>query len=148
MSTSPLHLWIALARAHAALSAHAEADVARHGITLAEFGVLEALFHKGELRQGELQRHVLVTSGGVTWVVNRLVQRGLVRRRPCPDDRRSSFAGLSAKGKKFMAEHFPAHREAITAAMRGLNQTERDQAFALLRKLAAAAEPPAPERKS
>jgi MarR family 2-MHQ and catechol resistance regulon transcriptional repressor len=122
--------------------------VARHGITLAEFGVLEALFHKGELRQGELQRQVLVTSGGVTWVVNRLVQRGLVRRRPCPDDRRSSFAVLAPKGKKFMAEHFTAHRDAISAATQCLTQTERDQAFALLRKLATAATMLVPERKS
>ena len=148
MSTTPLHLWIALARAHAAISAHAEADIARHGITLAEFGVLEALYHRGDMRQGELQKRILVSSGGVTWVVNRLVKQGLVTRRPCPDDRRSSFAALTPKGRAFVAEHFPAHARAIASATRGLTAEERAQAYALLRKLGKTAATAAPERKT
>ena len=37
--TLALKLWIVLARAHNAIEAHAADDVARHGLTLAEFGV-------------------------------------------------------------------------------------------------------------
>ncbi len=135
MSPTPLHLWIALARAHAAIAAHAEADVSRHGITLAEFGVLEALYHKGAMRQGEIQQRILVSSGGVTWVVNRLVKRGMVCRLPCPDDARGSFADLTPRGKAFMDEHFPDHARAIGIATGGLTAAERAEAMALLRKL-------------
>ncbi len=68
-----LKLWVVLARSFRAVEAHAEADIARHELTLAEFGVLEALYHKGPLLLGDLQRRILVSSGGVTWLVNRLV---------------------------------------------------------------------------
>lgn len=148
MTTSALHLWITLSRAFGALAAHAEADVARHGITLAEFGVLEALYHKGPMLQGQLQDKILITSGCITWVVNRLVDRGLVRRRPCPDDRRARWAELTPAGTAFVRKHFPAHARAIECATRGLTAAERAQAARLLRKLGtSAAEFPVPTKK-
>lgn len=148
MTTSALHLWITLSRAFGALTAHAEADVARHGITLAEFGVLEALYHKGPMLQGQLQEKILISSGGITWVVNKLVDRGLVRRRPCPDDRRARWAELTPAGSAFIREHFPAHARTIERATCGLTASERAQAARLLRKLGTnAAELPVPTKE-
>lgn len=135
MSTTALHLWITLSRAFGAVAAHAEADVARYGITLAEFGALEALYHKGPMLQGQLQEKILISSGGITWVVNRLVDRGLVRRRPCPDDRRARWAELTPAGTAFVRKHFPDHALAIERATCGLTAPERAQATRLLRKL-------------
>jgi len=135
MSTTALHLWITLSRAFGAVTAHAEADATRHGITLAEFGALEALYHKGPLLQGELQRKILISSGGITWVVNRLVTRGLVRRTPCPEDRRARYAELTPKGEAFVRRHFPAHARTIEHATAGLTAAERAQVTHLLRKL-------------
>src|SRR3970282_567514 len=59
-----LKLWVVLARSFRAVEAHAEADIARHDLTLAEFGVIEALHHKGPLLLGDLQRRILVSRGG------------------------------------------------------------------------------------
>ena len=69
---------------------------------------------------GDLQRRILVSSGGVTWLVNRLVKRGLVERRPCADDKRARYAALTARGEAFMRRIFPEHAEAIRRAMSGL----------------------------
>ncbi len=141
-----LKLWVVLSRAHAAILRHVEADAARHGLTLAEFGVLEALHHKGPLLLGELQRKLLVSSGGVTWLVNRLVARGLVERDDCAEDRRARYARLTPSGAAFIARAFPAHEAAIAAAVSGLAPAEQLRATALLRTLgqAAADLPPDP----
>jgi MarR family transcriptional regulator, 2-MHQ and catechol-resistance regulon repressor len=148
MSTTALHLWITLSRAFGAVAAHAEADATRHGITLAEFGALEALYHKGPMLQGQLQEKILISSGGITWVVNKLIDRGLVRRRPCPDDRRARWAELTPAGSAFIREHFPDHARAIERATSGLTGAERTQATKLLRKLGtSAAELPVPTKK-
>lgn len=148
MSTSALHLWITLSRAFGAVAAHAEADATRHGITLAEFGILEALHHKGPMLQGQLQEKILISSGGITWVVNKLVDRGLVRRRPCLDDRRARWAELTPAGTAFVREHFPDHARAIERATSGLSAAERAQAVTLLRKLGRhAAELPPPTKE-
>jgi MarR family 2-MHQ and catechol resistance regulon transcriptional repressor len=130
-----LKLWVVLSRAHAAIVARAAADAARHGLTLAEFGVLEALHHKGRMLLGEVQRSLLVSSGGVTYLVDRLAARGLVRREACPGDRRARYAVLTDAGASLVAEIFPAHAAAIGEACAGLTPEEQQAVTALLRAL-------------
>jgi MarR family 2-MHQ and catechol resistance regulon transcriptional repressor len=72
-----LKLWIVLARAYESLAKHTADDVARHGLTIPEFGVLEVLYHKGPLLLREVQKRVLVSSGGTTFLIDRLVAKGL-----------------------------------------------------------------------
>jgi MarR family 2-MHQ and catechol resistance regulon transcriptional repressor len=138
-----LKLWVVMARAYGAVARHVEADVARHGLTGAEFGVLEALHHKGVLRLGEIQQKLLVTSGGITYLVDRLAAKGLVERRDCPEDRRVRYAALTAEGEALIRRIFPEHRKAVARALAGLGAAEQTQATALLRTLGlAAAGPP------
>lgn len=141
-----LKLWVVLSRAHAAVARQAEADIARSGLTVGEFGILEALYHRGPLLLGELQRKILVTSGGITYLVDRLEQRGLVERQDCPDDRRARYAALTRSGEKLIEQIFPDHARCIARAMSGLTPAERAQATALLRVLGTrAAELPLPD---
>ncbi|MFW6206095.1 MAG: MarR family winged helix-turn-helix transcriptional regulator, partial [Gemmatimonadota bacterium] len=116
-----LKLWVVLSRAHSAVTAHAEADVARHGLSLAEFGALEALYHRGPLLVGELQKKVLKSSGGMTYVLDRLQDKGLTRRRPCETDRRAIYAELTDEGAALMDRIFPLHAESLERAERGLS---------------------------
>ena len=133
--SAPLKLWVVLARAQAAVASHAEADVARHGLTLAEFGILEALYHRGPLLLGDLQRKILVSSGGVTYLVDRLEARGLVERRACPGDRRARFAALTSEGESFVARIFPEHEIAIRRALGGLTTAEQLRVAGALKRL-------------
>src|SRR5215217_3186707 len=143
-----LRLWIALARAHNAVAVQAQADVARHGLTVAEFGVLEALYHKGPMLLNEVQRRILVSSGGITYLVDRLEKRGLVERRDCPGDRRARIAALTAAGEALVREIFPEHAARIKQAVSGLGKKEKREAIRLLRALAAGAALPAAEEKA
>jgi MarR family transcriptional regulator, 2-MHQ and catechol-resistance regulon repressor len=140
---SELELWVVLARAYEAVRRHALADIARHGLTPGEFGVLEALYHREPLLLGELQQKVLVSSGGVTFLVDRLVERGLVERRPCPDDARARHALLTPAGRRLMARIFPEHARIMRGALAGLDRANQRRAAELLRTLglSAAARP-------
>lgn len=130
-----LKLWVVLARAHAALEEHARAHAAEHDLTLPEFGVLEALHHKGRLLLGEVQRKILVSSGGVTYLVDRLVDKGLVERCDNPEDRRAKFVSLTRKGARFIERIFPEHAERLERALSSLTEEEQRQAAVLLKKL-------------
>ena len=127
-----LRTWIALARAHNAVSARAAADVARHDLTVAEFGVVEVLYHKGPMLLSEVQRRILVSSGGITYLVDRLEKRGLVERRDCPGDRRARLAALTAEGEALVRRIFPEHAAVIREALAGLGPEEKRQATRLL----------------
>lgn len=134
-----LKLWVVLSRAREALAEHLHADVSRHDLTLMEFGILEVLYHKGPLLLGEVQRRILVSSGGVTYLVDRLEKKGLVERRECPGDRRARYAALTDAGEKLIAEIFPQHAARIESLMSELTLQEQATVHDLVKRLGLAA---------
>jgi MarR family transcriptional regulator, 2-MHQ and catechol-resistance regulon repressor len=134
-SYAALKLWVVLARAFDALERHARASIAGFGLGTTEFGVLEVLYHKGELPVCEVQRRILVESSSTTYVVDKLVSRGLVHRRASGRDRRVILLALTAAGRRLIARIFPPHATAMRGAMDALRAPERAQAVRLLRAL-------------
>ena len=134
-----LKLFVVLSRAHNAINARLDSDIATHGLTPTEFGILEVLHHKGPQLLGEIQRKILVTSGGITYLVDRLVEKKLVKREQCPEDRRARYAVLTPAGDALIRGIFPAHARRIAQAMSGLTVREQQVAATLLRRLGLAA---------
>lgn len=138
-TATALKLYVVLARAQRALGERTQDDLEPHGISITEFAIMEALYHKGPLLLGEVQRKILVSSGGITFLVDRLADRGLVERKLCPSDRRARYAALTRKGAALMKAVFPGHAAAIREAMSVLTQAEQKEATALLKRLGLAA---------
>ena len=130
-----LKLFVVLQRCASAVMGnfHKHADL--YDLTLTEFEILEALYHKGPLLLGDVQRKILLSSGGVTYSIDRLAEKGLVERRDCPTDRRARFAALTPKGETMIARVFPQQAENIVKTMAVLSAREQDEAIAILRKL-------------
>jgi MarR family 2-MHQ and catechol resistance regulon transcriptional repressor len=134
-TATALKLWVVLARASAAVAEHSRLDIEKSGLTQGEFAVLELLYSKGPQLLGEVRKRVLVSSGGTTFLVDRLERRGLVERIPCPTDRRARFAGLTHQGERLMRGIFPPHAQAMKRAVSGLSQAEQRQVTDLLKRL-------------
>ena len=134
-TAATLKLWVVLNRAHRAITEHARRDIERQGLRPTEFGVLEALYHRGPLMLGEVGERVLLTSGSTTAVVDKLEQRGLLARRTSSEDRRVCYAELTEDGRALVARIFPDHAEVLRGAMAGLTTDEKRIATALLRRL-------------
>lgn len=132
---SALKLWVVLSRAHASIYAHAVAHAADHGLSLTEFAILEALYHRGRMVLGEIQRRILVSSGGITFLVDRLAEKGLVIRQECPEDRRAKYVSLTREGTRVIREIFPSHAQVLANAMRGLSTAQQREATDMLRTL-------------
>ena len=130
-----LKLWVVLSRAHEAVAARARSDIVRSGLSLTEFGVLEALYHKGDLTAGAVSQLVLLKSGSLTYVIDKLAQRGLIKRRICDTDRRRTYLNLTARGKSTMRKVWPAHAASIELATDGLTLAEKRAAARLLKRL-------------
>ena len=130
-----LKAWVILSRAYAAVQGRASADIAARDLTVGEFAVLEVLHHRGPLLLSQLKDKVLVSAGGVTYLVDRLAERGLVERRRCEQDRRAFYAALTEDGEAFISRIFPGHAEAIQLAFKGLSDAEIETLTVLLRRL-------------
>ena len=133
--TSGVHLWLVLWKAFRAMEARAGHSIAELGLCRSDFGVLEALLHKGPLPVKALGEKVLLTSGSMTAAIDRLERRGWVLRRDQPDDRRSRIIRLTPEGRKTIQALFRSHQRDMERAATALTPPERGQLIALLRKL-------------
>ena len=141
-----LALLVVLSRAFTSVTRQVDASIERHGLTIQEFAILEALYHKGPLLLGEIQRKILVSSGGITYLVDRLEAKGLVERQECEEDRRARYAVLTDEGEALVRRIFPAHARAIQRALGGLTPQQHRELRPLLRQLGRhAAELPLPD---
>lgn len=130
-----LGLYIALSRASEWINAHADRDIRQHGLNRTEFGVLELLYHKGPQPLQQIGGKVLMSSGNITYVVDKLEKKGLVMRRTSKEDRRLIYAEVTDAGCQFIEKVFPAHTTVIEQASAGLTTEEKRVASELLKKL-------------
>ena len=138
--TSGVHLWLLLWKATRAVEADAYRSVRASGWCLSDFGVLEALLHKGPLAVNALGKKVLLTSGSMTAAVDRLERRGLVERTFDPTDRRARIVRLTAAGSKLIRKVYAEHAREMQQVFSSLDLKEREALAGLLRKVGRAAE--------
>ncbi|HEY8302806.1 MAG TPA: MarR family transcriptional regulator [Jatrophihabitans sp.] len=90
----------------------------RYRITISDSLVVSHLAANGRrLRPSEIAARILVTSGTLTPMLDRLETAGFVRREPNPDDRRSVIVALTERGDAALAEYREAFRVAIESAV-------------------------------
>ncbi len=130
-----LNAYVKLMRASESVSARTQRHLSDAGLTVSQFGVLEALYHLGPLSQAELAKKILKSSGNITMVIDNLEKRDLVKRERRQEDRRFYAIRMTPQGKKLIKGIFPAHAGRIVEAMNALTKTEQETLGNLCRKL-------------
>jgi DNA-binding MarR family transcriptional regulator len=116
LTPAELAAWRGMLRVHAELIAELDADlVAAHGLPLRSYEVLLYLEDApgGRLRMTDLSRTVLLSASGVSRLVDRLEEGGLVRRERCGSDRRGFFAVLTQAGRARLREARGTHLDGV-----------------------------------
>lgn len=122
--------------------------IGRHGLREAEYNVLAALRRSGapyQLAPSDVSRSMLFTSGGLTPVLDRLEQRGLVKREPDAADRRKLKVQLTPAGLALHAEALDSYVEIATKLTSVLSREQKEQLNDLLRILLLSLEDPGAE---
>ncbi len=91
----------------------------------------------GQLAMGVLADQIVLTTGGVTRLINRMEKAGYVERRPCPNDRRVLYAGITGAGSAQLADAAGVHAEGLHQAFGVLTVKELATFDRLLVKLRA-----------
>ncbi|WP_044639899.1 MarR family winged helix-turn-helix transcriptional regulator [Risungbinella massiliensis] len=110
-------------------------DIASYGLNPSEFGALEVLYHKGRQTIQQIGEKVLLASGSMTYLIDKLEKKGLVKRAHCPEDRRVTYIEITDKGKTLMGEKFPNHQKVIEQMFDVLDEQEKEQLILLLKKI-------------
>ncbi len=122
--------WLALARAHAAITGRMQEALTAAGMPpLPWFEVLATIAEAPEqrLKMGELAEALVITRGGLTKLVDRLIKAGLLERTFCETDRRVSYATLLPAGGELLEEMRPVVSGELDVAFNGnLSDGEAD----------------------
>jgi DNA-binding MarR family transcriptional regulator len=105
-----------LAAAHSALTRELNASlVAKHGLTINDYGCLLLLSRAGEegMRRIDLANELRLSPSGITRLLDRLEDQDLVGKGACKEDARVSYAILTEAGRSKLREAAPGHVEDI-----------------------------------
>jgi MarR family 2-MHQ and catechol resistance regulon transcriptional repressor len=133
--TVALEAYIKLMRAAEAVTARVGGVMAAAGLTIGQFGVLEALLHHGPLCQRDLGVKLLRSDGNTAVVVGNLVRRGLVEQARRHDDRRFVIVSLTERGRRLIVEIFPRHVAGLVREMGRLARPELQTLGGFCRRL-------------
>jgi DNA-binding MarR family transcriptional regulator len=101
-----------------------------HGIGPTDLRALSFLSGQdGGATPKHVAEHLGLTTGAMTTLTDRIEQRGLVRRIPNPDDRRSLVLELTPAGRTLMQETSAVYARAFAQAMDGLDLDEVRRGF-------------------
>lgn len=108
----------------------------RFDVTMPRFDALAQLYREPDgLTMGRLSQRMMVTNGNVTWLVDRLVEEGAVKRVAVPGDRRAYIVRITNKGRKDFEALMPEHHGWIHTMLDGMSRKDLDGLLTLLSKL-------------
>lgn len=138
LDPTPMGVFGRLTRVRTLAEGRLTATLERFGLSLSSFDVLANLRRSGPPFQktpSELASSSMLTSGGITFRLDRLESDGLIRRVPSDTDRRVVYAQLTPSGHELIDEVIAAHLATEAAMLEGLDGREIELLCKLLRKL-------------
>ncbi|GFO66140.1 MarR family transcriptional regulator [Geomonas paludis] len=130
-----LNTYTKLMRGTESVTARVGRKMSDAGLTISQFGVLEALLHKGPMCQRDVASKILKSTGNITLVIDNLEKQGLVQRERSLEDRRYCTVLLTGKGRELIVATFAEVEAAIIAEMGVLTDEEQQTLGKLCKKL-------------
>jgi DNA-binding MarR family transcriptional regulator len=122
-------------RVHQSHSAIFADECKAYGITPVQYGILTALLHRPNIDQASLGLEVGIDRTNAADVLERLAERGLVRRAQSAADRRMMLASLTPAGRALTRDMHAAMQRAQVRLLEALSSAERQRFMSLLAKL-------------
>lgn len=128
-SKQRLRLWLRLLRSARAIEAELRERLRREfAVTMPQFDVMAALARSEDgMTMTELSRHLMVSNGNVTGIIDRLVAEKLVLRQAPASDRRSFIVRLTPKGAAHFASVAKVHEGWVDELLTDIDATEAER---------------------
>lgn len=130
-----LKSFIVLMKSSKAIQEQINKDISSYGMRTSDFAVLEALYHKGKQTIREISNAVLINTGSITYVIDKLEAKGLLERSNCKEDRRVVYIQITEQGKQLMGEIFPKHQKVIEDIFSDVTKEEKELIIDILKRV-------------
>lgn len=129
-----LHGLVIFRRASNAISRQEVQTIKKHNLTVAQFGVMEALYNKGNLRIQDLIDKLLSTSGNMTVVIRNMIRDGYIFKVADEKDKRSYLIGLTPLGRETIEKILPEHYDNMGKIFSVLSLKDQEDLAQILKK--------------
>jgi MarR family transcriptional regulator, 2-MHQ and catechol-resistance regulon repressor len=110
-------------------------EMSKNKLSITEFSVLEVLFYQGKQTIQQIGNRILITSGSMTYVIDKLEQRGVIKRNDCREDRRVIHITLTTIGMEMMENIMPKYQEMVDSFFGNLTDDESQLLVDSLKKV-------------
>jgi len=124
-----------LFRTQQSVLAYAMEDIKTYDLNFTEFSVLEVLHKKGILSVQSICDVVLIANSSMTYVLDKLEKRGLIKRYKDKVDKRIILVQLTTKGQQFTDQIVPKHYDYMLNLFQVLDINENESLQTLLKKV-------------
>lgn len=131
---------VVLFKTHSSIVRHVKKSLEETQLSVNEFTAMEALWNKGSLSAQGLIDLVLIPNSSLTYVLDTLSKKGLVKREKDPHDRRVQSISLTGRGEDVIREIYEIHYAHMREIFDVLSPEEENELRALLKKLGKHAE--------
>ncbi|MBI9009509.1 MAG: MarR family transcriptional regulator [Tenericutes bacterium] len=122
-------IMIALTKLNITLINNVGKDIYNYGITPTEFKIISHLYVKGKSKTQRLGEIAFITSGAITYFVNKLLEKEYVIKYKDKSDKRITWIELTDNGKEFYEEMLPKHIEFLDTFFEVFEEEELDEFY-------------------
>lgn len=130
-----LRSYIGISRLKNEIDAKSNKLVKEYGLSLPQFAVMEALYHKKDMSVGQVREKILSSSGTMPVIIRNLKKKSYLISYKDKDDKRREILSLTNEGKKLIEEIFPKNKKIIEKSFENLSRDEIKDFVKMLKKL-------------
>lgn len=127
----------ALTRAQNTVNQYFKTRLAPHGVTPGQYGILKCLWDENGLTVKQIAERMYLDSSTITGLLDRMEQKGLIKRGPDPTDRRALSVVLTAEGQRLEGPVSEAIARANQEVLKDVGDAEAQKLMQLLFDVAA-----------
>jgi MarR family transcriptional regulator, 2-MHQ and catechol-resistance regulon repressor len=110
-------------------------EMSKYKLSITEFSVLEVLFYHGKQTIQQIGNRILISSGSMTYVIDKLEQKGIIKRNDCREDRRVIHVTLTADGMEMMENIMPKFQNMVNSFFGDLTSDDSEAMINFLSKV-------------
>jgi MarR family transcriptional regulator, 2-MHQ and catechol-resistance regulon repressor len=110
-------------------------EMSKYNLSITEFSVLEVLYYQGKQTIQQIGNRILISSGSMTYVIDKLEQKGIIKRNDCREDRRVIHITLTAEGMDMMENIMPKYQDMVNSFFEDLTGDQSELLVNCLKKV-------------
>ncbi|PAV28278.1 MarR family transcriptional regulator [Virgibacillus profundi] len=130
-----LKAFVVLMKSSKSVQEQIKKDISNYDMKTSDFTILEAIYHKGRQTVRQISEAVLINTGSITYVIDKLETKGLLERSACKEDRRVVYIQITESGKQLMDEIFPKHQKVIEEIFEDISAEEKKTVIDILKRV-------------